>query len=35
VIEIYNEQIRDLLLKNQHNNETKIMEGNDGSLFGT
>ena len=33
VIEIYNEQIRDLLSKNNQINNVKLMEGLDGSLY--
>jgi len=34
VIEIYNEQIRDLLRKDQKSNESKILEGSNGELYG-
>lgn len=34
VIEIYNEQIRDLLNKDQSQNQFKILEGADGNLYG-
>lgn len=34
VIEIYNEQIRDLLAKDQKYNQFKLLEGGDGNLYG-
>jgi len=34
VIEIYNEQIRDLLCKDQSHNSFKLLEGSDGRLYG-
>lgn len=34
VIEIYNEQIRDLLAKNQNKNGSKILENGTGDLYG-
>ena len=34
VIEIYNEQMRDLLSKDQKYNQFKLMEGPDGNLYG-
>ena len=33
VIEIYNEQVRDLLLKDQKQNQFKLLEGADGNLY--
>lgn len=34
VIEIYNEQIRDLLSKTKGTNQFKLLEGRDGNLYG-
>lgn len=33
VVEVYNEKVRDLLLKDQAENEVKLMENSEGELF--